>query len=31
VAPLLDEGEAVRGYFERAGLTEWYDKLVQRL
>jgi len=23
--------EAVRGYFARAGLTEWYDKLVKRL
>ncbi len=23
--------EAVRGYFEKAGLTEWYDKLIGRL
>jgi hypothetical protein len=23
--------EEVRGYFERAGMTEWYDKLVERL
>ncbi len=23
--------EDARGYFERAGLTEWYDKLIQRL
>lgn len=23
--------EEVRGYFERAGMTEWYDKLIERL
>ena len=23
--------EKVRGYFDRAGMTQWYDKLIQRL